>query len=324
MATTTPSIMRAVVLDRFGGTEELKVREVPVPEVEADEVLIRLESAGIGSWDPFEREGGYAQMLGTKGRFPYVLGSEGAGAIAALGAQVSGFKRGDRVYAAGFLNPKGGFYAEYVVVKAGLVSMLPEGLTLEQGAVVAGVGLTALRGLDDELKLKSGESILIFGASGGIGHLAVQMAKRMGARVLAVASGPDGVALAQRLGADVAVDGRKEDLSSGVETFGPTGVDAAFLTAGGAAAKEALSAVRHGGRVAYPNGIQPAPETRSGVRITSYNGEPDSEILRRLTRLIEAGLIEVHIAHTFALEQAAEAHRALKTHYLGKLALRVA
>ena len=101
---------------------------------------------------------------------------------------------------------------------------------------------------------------MIFGASGGIGHLAVQLAKRMGARVFAVASGSDGVALVKRLSADAVVDGHKDDIAAAARQFAPDGLDAALITAGGPAADNALTAMRAGGRVAYPNGVEPEPE----------------------------------------------------------------
>jgi NADPH:quinone reductase and related Zn-dependent oxidoreductases len=165
----------------------------------------------VGAWDPFEREGGFAKRFGTHEKFPYVLGTDGAGTVVQVGEQVNGFKEGDRVYAAVLANPKGGFYAEFAAVKADNVSHVPDKLTTEQAGVMPSDALTALQGLDDMLGLKPGETLLIFGAGGGIGHLAVQLAKRMGARVLALASGEDGVALARRLGADVVVNGRKDE-----------------------------------------------------------------------------------------------------------------
>lgn len=314
--------MRAAVIDRFGGAEELKAGTIPVPEIGADEVLVRVEVAGVGEWDAFERQGGYAEMLGMEPAFPYVLGSEGAGTVAAVGERVRRFAPGDRVYAVGFLNPKGGFYAEYAAVSEDFVSPIPGALTIEQAAVVGGVGLTALRGLEDVLRLKEGETVLVFGAGGGIGHVAVQLAKRMGARVFAVASGDDGVALAERIGADAAVDGRAGGVLAAVRAFAPGGFDAALLTAGGEAADQALSAVREGGRAAYPGGVHPEPRAPAGVQLTSYNGDPDGDIIERLNRFIERGPFEVHVAQTFPLEDAAEAHRALERHYLGKLALR--
>jgi hypothetical protein len=118
-----------------------------------------------------------------------VLGSDGAGTVAAIGDGVKGFKPGDRAYAFSFLNPKGGFYAEYAAVKADDVSHMPDKLTTLQAGAMPVDAMTALRGLDDTLVLKPAESVMIFGASGGIGHLAVQLAKRIGARVFAIASG---------------------------------------------------------------------------------------------------------------------------------------
>src|SRR5262245_4379214 len=154
--------MKAVAIDRFGGPETLTLRTLPVPEVGPDEVLIRVESAGVAVWDSFEREGGFAELFGIEPRFPYVLGSDGAGTVAAVGAQVSRFKEGDRVYAAALTNPRGGFYAEYAAVKADNVAPVPGQLTTEQAGVVLSDALTALRGLDDMLGLKHGETLMIF------------------------------------------------------------------------------------------------------------------------------------------------------------------
>ena len=318
----TTKTMRAAAIDRFGGPEEITLHTLPVPEVGPNEVLIRIESAGVGVWDPYEREGGFVKMSGSEPKFPYVLGSDGAGTVVAVGERVRRFHKGDRVYAFGFANPKGGFYAEYATVKEDDVSLIPGNLSTEQAGALPWDAMTALRGLDDTLQLQRGESLLIFGASGGIGHLAIQLAKRMGARVLAVASGPDGVALAKRLGADLVVDGHKDDVAAAARTFAPEGIDAALLTAGGDEADKALTALRQGGRVAYPNGVEPVPEAHSGITIRSYDGEPDAQAIEKLNRLIESAPIEVHIDRVFALDEAAEAHRALDTHYLGKLALR--
>ncbi len=221
MRQTTPNTMKAAAIDRFGGIETLTLHTLPVPEVGPEEVLIRVESAGVGAWDPFEREGGFARRFGTGEKFPYVLGTDGAGTVMRVGERVNGLKEGDRVYAAVLANPKGGFYAEFAAVNADNVSHIPGKLTTEQAGVVLSDALTALQGLDDMLGLKPGEMLLIFGAGGGIGHLAVQLAKRMGARVLAVASGEDGVALARRLGADDVINGRKDDVAAAARALRP-------------------------------------------------------------------------------------------------------
>jgi NADPH:quinone reductase len=242
--------------------------------------------------------------------------------VAAVGPRVRRFKTGDRVYAAALANPKGGFYAEYAAVKIDNVALIPGKLTTEQAGAMVVDAVTALQGLDNALQLKPGESVMIFGASGGIGHLAVQLAKRMGIRVLAVASGKDGVALAQRLGADAVVDGHKDDVVAAARQFAPEGLDAALLTAGGEAADRALTALRKGGRVAYPNGVEPVPKPSSSVTVKSYDGIPDRPAIEKLNDLIDSGPFEVHIARTFTLDHAAEAHQALDGHFLGKLALR--
>ena len=326
---TTQSMMKAIALDRFGGLETLKLQMTPVPEVGPNEVLIHVEWAGVGQWDPFEREGGFVTEFGIEPKFPYVLGSDGAGTVVALGDRVKGLKPGDRVYAFGFLNPKGGFYAEYAAVKADDVSRIPGNLAGQQAGAMPADAMTALRGLTDTLALKPAESVMIFGASGGIGHLAVQLAKRMGAGVFAVASGSDGVALVEKLGADAAVDGHKDDIVAAARQFAPNGLHAALITAGGPAADKALAAMRAGGRVAYPNGVEPTPKPPLGIDAKSYDGMPNREAIEKLNRLIESsrpgiGPFEVHVARSFPLDQAAEAHRALEEHYLGKLVLQTA
>jgi NADPH:quinone reductase-like Zn-dependent oxidoreductase len=315
--------MRAIALDRFGGPETLKMQTVPTPEPDADEILIHVECAGVGAWDPFEREGRFVEVLDMKPTFPYVLGTDGAGTVAAVGKNVKELKEGDRVYAAELGNPKGGFYAEYAVVKAENASLIPGTLKMDQAAVLPSDGLTALRGLEEVLDLQPDESVMIFGASGGIGHLAVQLAKRLGARVFAVASGQDGVDFVKRLGADVAVDGRSDKVLDAAREFAPDGIDAALVTAGGEATDRALSAIRPDGRVAHPNGVMPVPKPPSQVKVEAYDGEGGREAIDRLNELIEAGPFDVHVHRVFPLEQAAQAQAALEEHHLGKVALRI-
>jgi len=262
--------MQAVALDKFGGPEALKIQNLPIPQIEAQEVLIRVAAAGVGAWDPFEREGRFVEIMGTKPKFPYVLGTDGAGTIAAVGKDVNRFKDGDRVYAAELGNPKGGFYAQYAAVKADNTSLIPGHLSVEQAAVLPTDGLTALTGLEKVLRLKSGESLMVIGASGGIGHLAIQLAKRIGADVFAIASGDDGVQLAKKLGADSAVDGRGSNVLNAAKEFAPNGIDAALVTAGGEQTDEVLSAIRKGGRIAYPHGVMPEPTAPDGVAIEAY------------------------------------------------------
>ena len=315
--------MRAVALDKFGGPEALKIQNLPIPQIEANEVLIRVEAAGVGAWDPFEREGRFVEITGTKPTFPYVLGTDGAGTIAAVGKDVKRFKEGDHVYAAELANPKGGFYAQYAAVKGDNASLIPGHLSIEQAAVLPTDAFTALTGLEKVLRLKSGESLMVFGASGGIGHLALQLAKRLGAKVFAIASGDDGVRLAKKLGADKAVDGREANVLNAAKEFAPNGIDAALVTAGGDRTVRALSAIRKGGRIAYPHGVMPEPTAPDGVAIEAYDGEFSRKLIDRLNALINSGPFEAHVDRTFRLEEVREAHKALDEHHLGKIALRI-
>jgi NADPH:quinone reductase-like Zn-dependent oxidoreductase len=323
MSKSTSETRKAIAIDQFGGIEKMKVQTLTIPEIRSDEILVRVESAGVGVWDPLELEGFFARITNQKPSFPYILGSDGAGTVVAVGEDVSKFKEGDRIYGFSSFDGRTGFYSEYAVVKAEAASLLPKGLSLESAGAMPVDAMTALRGLDDSLQLKSGESVMIFGASGGIGHLAIQLAKRMGARVFAVASGADGVAFAKRLGADIVVDGRKDDVVAAAQDFAPDGLDAVLLTAGGDIAEKALTAVKKGGRVAYPHGVELKGAVRSDIKVTDYDGWPDPEAINKLNGLIQSGQFEVHVAHAYPLEQATEAHKALKTHYLGKLALKV-
>lgn len=321
MRQAIPEKMRAVAADSFGSMDKLGLKTIPVPEVGPEEILVRVEAAGVGVWDSYEVEGEFAKMFGVEPKFPYVPGADGAGTVAAVGKRVKQFKEGDRVYAISEFNGKG-FYAEYAVAKADEAAHIPSSLPTDQAGAMPVDAVTALRGLDDTLHLKEGESIMIFGASGGIGHLAVQLAKRMKARVFAIASGEDGVALVKSLGADAAVDGHKGNVVDAARKFAPQGFDAALLTAGGPAADRVLSAVREGGRVAYPHGVHPEPLARPGVEVSGYDGVPDPAALKKLNKLIEAGPFKVHIARSYPLEKATEAERALRGHYLGKMEVR--
>lgn len=319
---TVPHDMAAVTLDRFGGVETLTLTRLPVPEVGDGDVLIRVETAGVGSWDAVEREGAYDGLFGMPPTFPYVLGWDAAGTVAAVGAAVTRIRVGDPVYAATMPLPRGGCYADFVAVEQDNVAPLPDGLSIEEAGAMPWDALTALSGLDT-LQLNANDTLLVLGASGGIGHLAVQLARHAGARVLAVASGQDGVELATRLGAEAVLDGRREDVVAAARAFAPAGLDAALLTVGGAVADRALTAVRAGGRAAVPNGVAPQPQAGPGVQLLDYDGARGPAATDRLNRLIAAGAIKVHLAAEFSLEQVADAHRMLQHHYLGKLVLRL-
>jgi NADPH:quinone reductase-like Zn-dependent oxidoreductase len=312
--------MHAAAIDRFGGPEVLTLHTLPVPEVDKGEVLIKMHTAGVGVWDA-EMRAGWSPSGHTS--FPLVLGTDGSGEIAAAGSHIRRFKIGDPVYAYSFDNPKGGFYAEYVAVAEAHVGAVPKGLNLEEAGAIPTTGLTALQGIDDALGIKRDEAILIHAASGGVGTLAVQFAKLRGARVLATASGEDGVALVRNLGADAAVDGHHGDIAAAARSLAPDGIHAVLGLAGGDGLERCVDVLRPGGRLAYPNGVEPAPRKRQGIRIVPYDAVAGVREFTALGLAVEAAKLQVPIAGRFSLGDAARAHQRLaKGHVLGKIVLR--
>jgi NADPH:quinone reductase len=311
--------MKAMAVDEFGGSDKLTLHTLPVPAVDAGEVLIRVAIAGVGIWDAMEREG---DLVYNEVHFPRVLGGECAGTVVAIGDSVKRFAVGDRVYAQSFMNDKGGSYAQYVVVSEETVAPMPEGLDVLMAGGLPIAGATALSnlqmlGTSDETKL------MLWGASGGVGHIALQLAKRLGASVFAIASGADGVELVKQLGADEAVDGRSDDIAQRARAFAPDGFDAALVLVSSDNVQPTLSLVRQGGIVSFPNGVMPEPKAPEGVELKKANGFADRILLDELNRLIGMGEFQVHIAQAFPLEEAAQAQDAMKQHYLGKVVLRV-
>jgi NADPH2:quinone reductase len=316
-----PKTMRAAAIERFGGPEVLSILSLPVPIPGPGDVLIAIETAGVGGWDAEMRSG---SLPSSNAKMPLVLGTDGSGHVAAVGSRVRRFHPGDAVYAYSFDNPKGGFYAEYVAVAAHQVSAVPQGLGLREAGAIPTTGLTALQGIDDALGVRRGESVLILGASGGVGTLAVQFAKLRGARLLAIASGKDGVALAHLLGADTSIDGQREDIRAAAHQFAPEGVDAVLALTGGKALEQCIDALRHPGRLAYPNGVEPEPTKHRRIRIVPYDAVAGVKEFAHLNRAVMAAQLRVPIAAEYPLEEAAKAHQRLaKGHVLGKIVLRV-
>jgi NADPH:quinone reductase len=312
MSPTIPKTMRAAVIDKFGGPDVLHVSRIPVPEPGPKEILVRVHAAGIGSWDPWLREGG---MGGA--RFPQVLGSDGAGTVVAAGSKARRFKAGDRIYAYMFDNPKGGFYAEYAAVPEENAGLVPGGLPMDEAGGLAACGLTAVDGFA-KLKIERDMSLMVAGASGCVGHIALQLAKRQGARILALASGPDGVALVERLGADRAVNGKLADVAKAARAFAPEGLDGALIFANAVRLAGALKHVRKGGTIAYPEGVEPVPGGSAGVKVRVFNGMASPEAFDRLNGLVEAGPFRVEIPRVYRLEELPQAHRDVPKHHLGK------
>lgn len=322
MAAPVPRTMQAMAIDQPGGAQVLTMHTLPVPAPAADEVLIGLQAAGVASWDVALRE---RPGMIKHNAFPLVLGTDGAGVIAAVGRDVRGFKVGDKVYAYSWDNPQGGFYAQYVAVPAAFVGPAPPGLTLQQAGAIATTALTAIQGVDDALHVKKSQTLIIHGAAGGVGTLALQFAKLRGARVLATVSGEDEVAFVKSLGADAVVDGRHGDIAAATHEFAPAGADALLILAPGEAVLSQLqAAVRSGGSAAYPHGVHPDPKPREGVTLIAYDAVAGPKEFARLNEAIAASHLQVPIAAQFPLADAAKAQQRLEAgHVQGKIVLNI-
>jgi NADPH:quinone reductase len=308
-----PHTMRAAAFDRAGDPEVLSIHELPVPSPSAMDVLIAVHGAGVAVWEADMR-----RHMSNRTPFPMVLGSDGAGTVVAIGSDVHGFKVGDEVYGTGI-----GFYAEYVKVRADRIAHVPKGLDLTQASILAISGLSALQGIDDVLQLRAGQTLIIHGGAGGVGTVAVQLAKLRGVKVLATASTDEGLALARQLGADAVVNGRTGDIAAAAKQFAPQGVDAVLGLAGGDALEHCIDALRPGqGRVAYMYGLEPIPRPRGNMRMILFSFVGGTSELERLNKAVEAAKLRVPVAAQYSLADAAAAHRRLEAgQLLGKIVL---
>jgi NADPH:quinone reductase-like Zn-dependent oxidoreductase len=315
-AASVPDTMRAAAIDKAGGPDVLSIHRLPVPKPKTGEVLIAVQAAGVGVW-----EAEFRQHPWDGAQFPLVLGSDGAGTVAAIGSDVHGFKVGDQVY-----GTSGAFYAEYVTAPAENISRIPKGIGVAEAGVLAISGLSALQGIDDVLQLRAGDTLIIHGATGGVGTMAVQFAKLRGGKVLATGPNDEGLALLSRLGADSVSNGRTGDIAAAAKRFAPHGVDAVLGLAGGDALERCIDALRTDGRgrVAYLYGVEPLPKPRLGIRMTLYSFISGTREFELLGKAVEAAKLQVPIAAEFSLADAAEAHKRLEAgHLLGKIVLRV-
>ena len=316
-----PASMKAAAIDRFGPPSTLTLHDVPVPTPGPHEVLIAIETAGIGSWDASIRDGSLRQP--GRPRFPLVPGVDGAGVVVAKGARVRRFRLGDHVYAYEFGNRQGGFYAEFAAADAAHVARIAKGLDLRDAGAVATTGLTALQGLD-ALELRPGHTVLIFGASGAVGTMAVQFAAQRGAHVIATASGSAAARLVRTLGAHRVIDARQTQSIDQLRKFAPGGLDRVLALAGGDGLERCLDFVRPGGRVVYPNGIEPVPSKRRTFRVQAFDMVASPRQFERLNRHLTNGRIRVPITARYSLGKAAQAHRRLaRQHVLGRMVLQI-
>jgi NADPH:quinone reductase-like Zn-dependent oxidoreductase len=286
--------MRAIAIERFGGRDRLKIMDLPTPELGPDDVLIGIRAAGVGPWDVKTREGVFGERS-----FPHVLGVEASGIVESAGQNVADLREGDEVYVY-----SGGCYAEYVAAPAEKVAHKPASLSFEEAAGVPVAGSTAYQGIVEEIGLKEGETVLIAGAAGGVGTIAVQIAASLGARVLGTAS-PRNHDYLLSLGAAEAID-YHGDWVADVRNVAPDGVDAVFDCVGGETFRRSFEAVRDGGRV---------------VTIVAFGEEVE---LEKLSEMFDDGKLQVEIEDVLSLEEATKAHERVEAgHTRGKIVLRV-
>jgi NADPH:quinone reductase-like Zn-dependent oxidoreductase len=306
--------MKAAFFMQHGGPEVLQYGDVPDPVAGPGQVLVDVHVASVNAADWKMRAGSY----GATARFPYVLGRDFSGVVAALGTGVSDLKAGDPVFGVCDVGQEGA-YAEKIAIKAAIVAGKPAALSHAECAALALAGLTALVSVEDTLQLKRGETILIQGGAGGVAGFAIQLAKHIGARVITTASAANH-AYVRELGADEVIDYRTEDFTSKVSRC-----DAVFDTVGGDVALKSFAVLRPGGRAAFiASGASAPPSPRSDVQAYRPNVGRDRVHLERIIALVLSGAVRVPEIRHFALADAGAAHRTSEGRHLrGKLVLDV-
>ena len=307
--------MRAIAIEEFGGSDKLQRVDLPTPEPGSEEILIRIRAAGVGPWDVMSRQGVFGER-----EFPFVPGFEPAGVVEAVGGDVEDFSEGDEVYAYRF---PGGGYAECVAAAVDITARKPASLSFEEAAGVPVAGTTAHQGLVDELGVQEGETVLITGASGGVGTMAVQIAANiLGARVIGTASTRNHEYL-RDLGAEEAID-YNGDWVSTVREVVPDGVDAVLDCAGGETLERSLETLRDKGRAAYIVPVEEEPEPPRGISAHFFSARPDGGRLSALASMFDAGQLRMNLQEVIPLEEAARAHDIVEEgHTRGKIVLGV-
>jgi NADPH:quinone reductase-like Zn-dependent oxidoreductase len=316
-AEPTNKLMKAVVLRGYGGPEVSKLEDVPRPEPKDDEILIRVIAASVNPVDVAIRKGYLAELIGNK--FPLVLGMDAAGVVEKTGAKITKFKKGDAVYAFFTLASEGG-YAEYVIAKESETALKPKAITYAQAAAVPAAGSTAWLALVDTAKLSAGQTVLIHGGSGGVGHFAIQIAKARGAKVIATASSANQEFLKQ-IGADAAIDYAQTRFEQVAKD-----VDVVLDTVGRDTLKRSYDVVKKGGIVvSIVDEPAPAELDARGIRGVTLRAAPQAQVLADLARLIDAKKITPVVSQTFPLSEFAKALDQIATrHTRGKIVFQVA
>ena len=306
--------MKAAYFMRFGGPEVLQYGEVPDPVAKPGQVLVDIHAASINAADWKLRAGEYASVRD----FPYVPGRDFSGTVSAVGSGVQDFSAGDGVFGVCDVG-RDGAYAERIAIQSSIVARKPKDLSHLECAALALTGLTALVSIEDTLKVKAGETILIQGGAGGVAGFAIQLAKHLGARVITTASAANHEYV-RGLGADQVIDYRAQDFTKVV-----SGCDAVFDTVGGDVARRSFAVLRPGGRAAFIGSGNSAPASpRSDIASLRPKVGRDRPHLERVADLVAKGAVRVPEIKTYPLSEAVAAHRVSEGRHLrGKLVFKV-
>jgi NADPH:quinone reductase len=331
-------LMKAIVFETPGSPSVLKLQDIPAPTIQTEtEVLVRLRAAGINPIDTKLRSRGTFYPEKT----PHVLGCDGAGVVEAVGAGVQSFQVGDEVFFCnGGLGGSRGTYAEFAVVDQGFLAIKPADLSFAEAAAAPLVLITAWESLYDRGRLQAGQTVLIQAGAGGVGHVAVQLAKLQGAEVCTTVSSEEKANFVKQLGADSVILYKNTDVVDEVLTWTQgQGVDLAFDTVGGETFYQTIPAVKIYGDLVTILEPDPALGNLKTARMRNLRislelmltpmlqslveeQEQQAHILQQCARLCDRNLLKIHVSQTFALEQAQAAHELLETGSVtGKLVL---
>src|SRR5215471_16848153 len=306
--------MKAARVLRFGPPDVITNDDLPQPEPGSGQLLIRVKAAGVGNWDALIRAGKVQLQP-----LPLILGSELSGVVEAMGADVSGFKRGDEVH--GATNEQfSGAYTEYALPVAGMMAQKPKNLSFIESASVPIVAVTAWQMLFEYAGVTAGQTVLIHGGAGNVGAYAVQLARQGGLHAIATAASAD-VDYVRALGAERVVDYKKERFEDSV-----TGVDVVLDTVGGDTQQRSLRVLKPGGILV--SAVSPVPETTQkqyGVRAAYFYVDVTTARLNRITELFDSGKLVTDVGTVLPLEDAHLAHEMLggAPHKRGKIVLSI-
>jgi len=295
--------MKAAFIERHGGPEVLKFGEMPDPVAGSGEVVVDIVAASVNGADWKVREGKSGQLS----QFPYILGRDFSGVVSVVGEGVGDLRVGDEVFAVCDVGQEGA-YAEKIAIKAAIVAKKTDRLSHVDAAALALAGLTAICAIEDTLKLKAGETILIQGGAGGVASFAIQLAKHLGARVITTASASNHDYL-RKIGADEIIDYNAVDFTKVVSDC-----DAVFDTVGGDVGRAAFIA----------SGAQAPKPDRSDVVALRPSVGRDRQHLERIVALVALGAVRPPEITCYRLSEAVAAHRLSESrHFRGKLVFQV-